>query len=66
MCMVSSRYASEKKNILDEQAHPIEAEAGSLGVFHNGFIANYMELLEGGTNSNSLELDQMLIDEPIE
>lgn len=47
MCVVSSRYASEKGAILDEQAHPIEASG--LGVFHNGFISNYAELIQENT-----------------
>lgn len=43
MCVVSSRFASSKGAISEEQAHPI---AGSgFGLFHNGFISNYKELV---------------------
>jgi Glutamine amidotransferase domain len=41
--VLHSRYSSSRK-ILDNLAHPHVDEKGRVGVFHNGFIANYEDL----------------------
>ena len=44
-CVIGSRYASCKGQILEHQAHPVEPESRRFSLFHNGFISNYKELL---------------------
>ena len=41
-CVIGSRYASTKGQILDKHAHPVVNPKFSL--FHNGFISNFKEL----------------------
>lgn len=44
-CVIGSRYASCKGQILEHQAHPVQPESKRFSLFHNGFISNYKELL---------------------
>ena len=53
MCLVSSRYASIKGIIANNQAHPIQVGEHA-GVFHNGYISNYKEWLSAEDASGQL------------
>jgi hypothetical protein len=46
ICVVHSRYASNRRQIDLKHAHPVSDEKQRILVFHNGFITNTSELIE--------------------
>ena len=46
ICVVQSRYASNRTMMNEEYAHPVSDSKNRILVFHNGFITNTVELIE--------------------
>ena len=59
MCILHSRYASNKDQILNEKAHPVFDKSGKIGVFHNGFISNFNELRKELYDQQEGDLDNL-------
>ena len=46
ICVVHSRYASNRTKITEGQAHPVFDSKKRIAIFHNGFITNFLDLTE--------------------
>lgn len=46
ICVIHSRYASNRTMISEEYAHPVFDNQNRILIFHNGFITNTTELIE--------------------